>query len=106
MNPVTYYLKAETEADLYASLAAAGMWGDAGDGMGERFIPPTRGDALDVVGVIRKETGATVIVDGIETPATEPVPGWHANLILHGEFHDALAALLISTPAHPARVWA
>lgn len=95
----TYYLKADSRADLIAALDAAGMWRDG-------FLPATIGDALDEIGTISRPTGATVMVDGIETQVMEPIPGYHANLLLHGDLPAAFAAIVIQAPANPVRVWA
>lgn len=35
-------------------------------------------------GVIRRETGGVLLVEGVEVPETAPVPGYHVNLIWQG----------------------
>ena len=82
----THYLKAASREALIAALTAAGMWRE------DRFFPATRGDALDEIGTIQSDGVAVV--------------GYHANLMLHGEFHAELAVIEIPAPANPVRVWA
>lgn len=95
----TYYLKTNDRQELIDALTVAGMWEDG-------FKQATMGDALDEIGTVQKPTGNTLTVDGMEVPEMTPVPGYHANLLLHGELPEVLSLLTIPTPANPVRVWA
>lgn len=81
-----YWLRGQDEAKVLAALAAAGI-----------AAGPTDTSAYDPIGTI---------YDADENP----IPGWHANLRMRHEItltqYEAMAAVLISPPAHPVRVWA
>ena len=91
-----YYLRGDTEADVHAGMADAGI-----------ALGPTEQSSFDAIGTIWKDTGE---VDADGNPVMEPLPGWHANLRLtyrmKTEQKVALDYLLIPEPAHPVRVWA
>jgi hypothetical protein len=80
-----YYLRGDTEADVHAGMAAAGI-----------PLGPTHATSYDTIG--------TIYVDDA------PIAGWHANLRLRAPMTDhqeaGLASVLIPPPHHPARVWA
>lgn len=97
------YLRASSREELIQVLTAAEMWTE--DKVGSRFLPKTIGDTLDMIGIIYKETGETITVDGMTFPKTEPIPGYHANLILYGDIPSELESILISKPNNPVRVW-
>lgn len=63
--------------------------------------------ALDVIGTVYKPTCKTLTVDGEPTPEMAPVDGFHANLMVMGEFDmSAFDAFVIDAPNSPARVFA
>ena len=64
--------------------------------------------SLDVIGVIHVETGNMLTDDnGGEYPEMEPIDGWHANLLLHGEeLPAALEPFVIEAPSTPHRKFA
>ena len=80
-----YYLRGDTEADVHAGMAAAGI-----------PLGPTHATSYDPIG--------TIYVDDA------PIAGWHANLRLRDPMTDhqeaGLASVLIPPPHNPARVWA
>ncbi len=91
-----YWLRGDTEADVHAGMADAGI----------ALLPSTM-SSYDPIGTICKETGT---VDAEGNPVMEPIPGWHANLrmvraLSVGE-EMALDGVLIPEPQHPVRVWA
>ena len=105
----TYFLRADSEAELRQALSAAGYDFDGQYGL--RFTLPdwtpcenhTRGAVrhdVDVVGVIYRDTG-TKGAEGM--PIREATAGFHANLTAH-ELHRSLSALQIDAPAQPARL--
>ena len=91
------FLKFQSEA---AAIAAFAPW--ATD---EATYPNYIGTvAVDVVGVIHKPTGDTLIdSEGNRYPDMQPIPGWHVNL--SGEVPE-LAAFEIDAPDTPARIFA
>ena len=80
-----YYLRGDTEADVHAGMAAAGI-----------PLGPTHATSYDPIGMIYVDDA--------------PIAGWHANLRLRAPMTDhqeaGLASVLIPPPHHPARVWA
>lgn len=80
-----YYLRGDTEADVHAGMAAAGI-----------PLGPTHATSYDPIG--------TIYVDDA------PIAGWHANLRLRAPMTDhqeaGLASVLIPPPHNPVRVWA
>ena len=64
--------------------------------------------SLDVIGTIHVETGNMLTDDnGGEYPEMEPIEGWHANLLLHGEELPAsLEPFVIEAPSTPHRRFA
>ena len=66
--------------------------------------------ALDVVGVIQKPTGNTLIdANGNEYSEMAPIPGWHLNVrLLNDNMRAEIEALDVTygvTPKTPERVW-
>ena len=64
--------------------------------------------SLDVIGTIHVETGNMLTDDNDgEYPEMEPIEGWHANLLLHGEeLPAALEPFVIEAPSTPHRKFA
>ncbi len=100
----TYYLKANTEAELQNALIAAELcieheeesptfYGNCGD-----FI-------LDWIGEIFEPTGV-ILDEGLETerPEMASVGGYHCNIYSESDLPASLAALLVTPePTTPAR---
>jgi hypothetical protein len=84
------YLKADSEDALMAALADSGV----------------SDYSIDIIGVIYKQTGETVLEDGTIMPEVSMIDGFHANL--RGSFTETQKAKLplIEAPATPMRVWA
>lgn len=111
------YLKADDEASLMAALITAGVYLDQ-DEITETdeegnvvIVQPAAeglvsGYSLDIIGVIYKQTGETVLEDGTIVPEVSMIDGFHANL--RGSFTESQKALLplIEAPATLMRVWA
>ena len=91
------FLKFTSEAEAAAAFA---QW--ATD---EATYPSYIGTvAVDVVGVIHKPTGDTLIdSEGNSYPDMQSIPGWHINL---SDSVPELSAFEIDPPATPARVFA
>lgn len=65
--------------------------------------------AIDVIGLIYKATGNTVVseTDGEETPEMQPLDGYHVNVrIIEGELPEVFSEFVIDQPQNPVRVWA
>lgn len=96
-----YYLKFPTEATFLDACEQAGLVTEEGIRTSGHDI------ALDVIGTVYKPTGKTLTVDGQPTPEMAPVDGYHANLMVMGEFDmSAFEAFVIDAPNSPARVFA
>jgi hypothetical protein len=80
---IDIYLKAADYDSLYSALESAGVVTKGENGYhvtdGHKF-------ALDVIGVIYRPTGKMLDTDMGEVPETAPLPGYHANLRVMGEF--------------------
>jgi len=66
--------------------------------------------AFDIVGLIHKATGNMLTDDeGMEYPEMAPVPGWHINLRIRGDYMrteaEAIDAEYGVEPATPHRTW-
>lgn len=119
-----YYIKAVDEANLWESLAAAGLamkqfdstdpLNQAPEGA-EDFVPTgafewvkTDGYDLDIIGEIWKPTGKMLQSEDGEYPEMEPIDGYHANIRKwDGDFTEEQLAVLpvITPPGSPVRVW-
>ena len=122
----TYYLKANTEADLWTALGAAGLahkvydqtdpanvapadlgYEETWDGPSGAYEWQSDTQMLDVIGPIYVKTGNTLTdSEGFEYDETQAVEGYHANL--REELTDAQVAALptVAAPATPHRIWA
>lgn len=120
----TYYLKTDTEDQLYEALEAAGLASKEFDkedplnqapedlDFDETFTPTGAFEwivkaELDVIGAIYKPTGETLTdPEGFEYPEVAPMEGFHANL--KGNLTEEQEALLplVSPPATPYRIFA
>ena len=101
---IDIYLKAADHDSLYSALESAGVVTKGKTGWhvtdGHKF-------ALDVIGTIYKPTGKMLDTDMGEVPETAPLPGYHANLRVMGEFDAKLFGnIAIDTPSSPSRGWA
>jgi hypothetical protein len=99
-----YYLKFKDQAELEATLIAAGL--ATSETIAEEivFAPKV---TLDVIGLIYKPTGKTLQTENnLNYPETAAVDGWHANLKadLTAEQEEVLPS--IAAPATHYRVWA
>lgn len=61
--------------------------------------------AIDVIGVIRRPTGDTLVGSDGPIQVMEPVPGWHVNVRHAGQAPELDAYKVDPTPATPERVW-
>jgi len=68
------------------------------------------GHSFDIVGVIQRPTGSTIIdAQGAEYPEMAPIPGWHVNLRIRGQFMQDEAEFIDAfygvDPVNPYRQW-
>ena len=66
--------------------------------------------AFDTVGLIHKATGVMLTDDeGMEYPEMAPIPGWHVNLRIRGDYMreeaEAIDAACGVSPVTPHRTW-
>lgn len=61
---------------------------------------------IDVIGTIRRATGEITMVDGVETPIMESLPGFHVNVFVTDEEDDVALEPFSVQPRNPVRVWA
>lgn len=101
-----YYLKADSEAELWQALKTAGaavsydVKNEAGDVI-ETVNQAAPGYVIDIIGTIYKPTGnmvRTMVEDyPVDTPETVALPGFHANLRGPAD----LAPKVVYTPYQP-----
>lgn len=66
--------------------------------------------SFDIVGLIHEPTGNMLTdAEGIEYPEMAPIPGWHVNLRIRGDYMrdeaEAIDAVSGVEPATPHRTW-
>lgn len=106
---MNYYLKATSEADLFAALEGAGLYkkqysefDEDGNGVGDFEWQRVGQYDLDIIGAIWKPTGET---DAEGNAVMEALDGYHANI--RGITPEQAELLpTIEKPASPVRVWA
>ena len=59
----------------------------------------------DVIGVIYKPTGETVIQDGFEQSVMQAVDGWHVNVLVLDEEDSSSLLEFVTYPMTPIRIW-
>ena len=59
----------------------------------------------DVIGVIYKPTGETVIKDGFEQPVMQATDGWHVNVLVLDEEDSSSLLEFVTHPTTPIRIW-
>lgn len=66
--------------------------------------------SFDIVGLIYEATGVTLTdAEGNEYPEMAPIPGWHVNLRIRGDYMrteaEAIDAVSGVSPVTPHRTW-
>ena len=98
-----YYIKAANEHDLYQALVDADLVEFNEEAL--KYMP--KNIALDVIGVIFKQTGNTISTEeGYLMPEVVELDGYHANL--RGSLTEEQMRILplIDAPSTPHQVWA
>lgn len=62
-------------------------------------------DAIDVIGVIYKNTGGVVFVDGEPVASQTALSGWHVNVRHSLPAPELNSYVVTPAPVTPARVW-
>ncbi len=109
---MNYYLKAQSEADLFAALEAANLYkkvyyefDEEGNPIGDFELQKVGQYDLDVIGTIFKPTGTMLTGEDGEYPEMAALEGFHANI--RGITAEQAAMLpTIEKPNAPVRVWA
>ena len=74
------------------------------------LVMHSQNHSFDVVGLIHEPTG-TMLTDaeGMEYPEMAPIPGWHVNLRIRGDYMrdeaEAIDAVSGVEPSTPHRTW-
>ena len=74
------------------------------------LVMHSKDHAFDIVGLIHEATGVMLTdADGNEYPEMSPVPGWHVNLRILGDYMrteaEAIDAAWGVSPVTPHRTW-
>lgn len=127
-----YYLKANDETSLWSALETAGLAEKNYDISDPLNVPPevvsvenpwsptgkfawrikdslAKTHSISVIGVIYKDTGNKIEMNGIQYPERVATEGYHANLRLVGKTltEEQINLLpLIEAPSTPVMVWA
>ena len=74
------------------------------------LVKHSKGHSIAIIGVIHEATGVMLTdADGNEYPEIAPVPGWHVNLRILGDYMRVEAEAINTDfgvePATPHRTW-
>lgn len=104
---MTYFidlnLKAADKAAMTAALLNAGFAQDAETGT---LYHSTASLQLLPTGMVTRQTGEVIVVDGVEIAVREAVPGYHANVRTTDEKLAAALADVTVNVETPQYVWA
>lgn len=113
-----YYLKTQSESDLWLALESAGLakkvyseFDEEGNPVGDFEWQREGGYDLDIIGTIFKPTGKMLQGEDGPYPEMAALDGFHANLRSHADRlpkaqSDLLAPIIIDKPNSPVRVFA
>lgn len=59
----------------------------------------------DVIGVIYRPTGETVIKDDFEQAVMQAINGWHVNVLVLDEEDSSSLLEFVTHPMTPIRIW-
>ncbi|WP_270817304.1 hypothetical protein [Aeromonas sp. Y318-3] len=96
-------LKATDKAAMTKALLSAGFIKDPETGT---LYHPTASLQLLPPGMVTRLTGEMTIVDGVEIPVREPVPGYHANVRTKDPAMAAALEPVTVVVETPQYVWA
>lgn len=99
-----FYFRFDNAESADMALGLAGIYRNA---EGE-LTCDNRRVSVDEVGIIYRDTGNALVVDGESVPVKEAIEGWHVNV---RSLDDAISALLENIgnrewPETPSQLWA
>lgn len=102
-----FYFSFTDEAEANTALQPFYHQPEEGDA---HLVKHSKDHSIDIVGLIHEPTGTTLTDDeGNEHPEMAPVPGWHVNLRILGDYVRAEAEAIDATwgvmPVTPHRTW-
>jgi len=106
-QPQIQSVDAETGEKLFDEETGEPIMENDGDAY---LVTGSADHAFDIVGLIHKATGNMLTDDeGFEYPEMAPVPGWHINLRIRGDYMRAEAEAIDAEygvePTTPHRTW-
>ena len=106
-QPQVQSVDPETGEKLYDEETNAPVMENDGDAY---LVMHSHNHSFDIVGLIHEPTGNMLTDDeGIEYPEMAPIPGWHVNLRIRGDYMRDEAEAIDATdgvsPVTPHRTW-
>lgn len=97
----------ETGEKLYDEETGEPVMENDGDAY---LVMHSHNHSFDIVGLIHEPTGNMLTdADGMEYPEMAPIPGWHVNLRIRGDYMrddaEAIDAVFGVSPVTPHRTW-
>ena len=106
-QPQVQSVDPETGEKLYDEETGEPVMENDGDAY---LVMHSHNHSFDIVGLIHEPTGNMLTdADGMEYPEMAPIPGWHVNLRIRGDYMrddaEALDATDGVSPVTPHRTW-
>jgi hypothetical protein len=106
-QPQVQSVDPETGEKLFDAETGEPVMEDDGDAY---LVTGSADHAFDIIGLIHEPTGVMLNdAEGFEYPEMAPIPGWHVNLRIRGDYMrteaEAIDAVSGVEPATPHRTW-
>ena len=106
-QPQVQSVDPETGEKLFDEETGEPIMEDDGD---PYLVMHSHNHSFDIVGLIHEPTGNMLTdAEGIEYPEMAPIPGWHVNLRIRGDYMRTEAEAIDATdgvsPVTPHRTW-
>ena len=106
-QPQVQSVDPETGEKLYDEETGEPVMENDGDAY---LVMHSHNHSFDIVGLIHEPTGNMLTdAEGIEYPEMAPIPGWHVNLRIRGDYMrdeaEAIDAVSGVEPVTPHRTW-
>ena len=106
-QPQVQSVDPETGEKLYDEETGEPVMENDGD---PYLVMHSHNHSFDIVGLIHEPTGNMLTdAEGIEYPEMAPIPGWHVNLRIRGDYMrddaEAIDAVSGVSPVTPHRTW-
>ena len=106
-QPQVQSVDPETGEKLYDEETGEPVMENDGDAY---LVMHSHNHSFDIVGLIHEPTGNMLTdADGMEYPEMAPIPGWHVNLRIRGDYMrdeaEAIDAVSGVEPVTPHRTW-